>query len=218
MNRRFMILDKFNSWYDWRCTLTAKDHPAPEPKTNYLSMDGANGDKDLSESLTGEPVYNNRTVTASFMCSEGTYKDREALLREIRTGLHGRKVKIIEPDDPDHYFLGRVKVKDEVKQSSYMTFGIEATCDPWRYAVNVTTRAVAVEGGSVDVVFHNHGDKTLCPLLTVTGSVVISFNGGTTELTAGSYKVTDLRLPHGASVVGVSGTGTVLFTYREAML
>lgn len=217
MNRRYFILDKFNTWYDWRCILTAKTLTAAEPKTTYVSIDGASGDLDMSEALTGEPVYNNRTVTASFACTEGTYKDREELLRKIRTALHGRKVQIIEPDDPDHYFLGRVKIKEEKNHAAYMEFTIEANCDPWRYAIQETARTVSASGG-IDVVINNHGDKSLCPVLDVTGRVVLSFMGKTAELTTGSYKVADLKLARGANVVNVSGTGSVKFAYREALL
>jgi phage-related protein len=218
MNWRFFILDKFNTWHDWRCTVTAKSVPPAEPKTNYVEIDGAHGALDLSEALTGGPVYGTRTVTASFMCSEGTHREREALLRRIRTALHGRRVPIIEPDDPDHYFLGRVKVVDPVNNLAYMTFTIEAVCDPWRYAVNETNRAVTVNGSSVDLVIRNEGDQTLCPVITVAGSVSLTFDGVTTKLKAGGYKVTSLRLANGPNVITVAGSGSVVFTYREAVL
>lgn len=218
MNRRFFILDKFNTWYDWRCTVTAKEIPAAEPKTNYINIEGAHGTLDFSEALTGEPVYGDRTVSASFMCSEGTHKERVALLRRIRTALHGRKVRIIEPDDPDHYFLGRVKVMGEENHLAYMAFTIEAICDPWRYAVNESRRSVTVDGSSVDVVIYNAGDKTICPVVTVTGEVTLTFNGVAADLTVGEYKAPALRLSHGANVIGVAGTGSVTFTYREAVL
>lgn len=218
MNRRFFILDKFNTWHDWRCTVTAKSVPPAEPKTNYVEIDGAHGSLDLSEALTGGPVYGTRTVTASFMCSEGTHREREALLRRIRTALHGRRVKIVEPDDPDHYFLGRVVIKEPVNNLAFMTFSIEAVCDPWRYAVNETNRAATVNGSSVDLVVRNEGDQTLCPVITVAGSVSVTFDGVTTPLKAGSYKVTSLRLAHGPNVITVAGSGSVVFTYREAVL
>lgn len=218
MEKRAFIFDKFNTWYDWRCTLTAKSVQAAEPKTNYINIEGAHGTLDLSEALTGEPVYNDRTVTASFMCSEGSYKDREALLRQIRTALHGRKISIIEPDDPEHYFAGRVRLTETHNYQAYMTFDIEATCDPWRYAMNETSRRVAPAGETVGVVLRNAGDKTLHPVLTVAGAVVLDFDGAPVELTTGVYTITGLKLRPGANVVNVSGSGSVVFTYREASL
>lgn len=218
MNRRFFILDKFNTWYDWRCTVTAKNVTAPEPKTKYIDIEGASGSLDLTEALTGEPVYSDRTVTASFMCSEGTHKERAALLRQIRTAIHGRKIPIIEPDDPEHYFLGRVKIKEESNQPAFLTFSIEAVCEPYRYAINETTRAVALTDRRVDLVINNDGDKTLCPVAVVSGSAVITYKGETMPLTTGAYKIAGIRLTPGANVVGVSGTGTASFVYREAVL
>jgi hypothetical protein len=218
MNRRFFILDKFNTWHDWRCTVTAKNVPPAEPKTNIVEIDGAHGALDLSEALTGGPVYGTRPVTASFMCSEGTHRERETLLRQIRTALHGRRIPIIEPDDPDHYLMGRVKIVESVNNLAYLTFSIEATCDPWRYAINETHRSVPLTGGSMDLVIRNEGDQTLCPIVTVAGVVALTFMGMTTELTTGGYRIADLQLVHGPNVVTVSGNGAVEFTYREAVL
>lgn len=215
---RFFILDKVNTWYDWRSYLTAKDVTPPEPKTNYVELDGMSGTLDLSEALTGEITYKDRTVTATFWTCEGSYKERERLLQKIISSLHGKKIPIIEPDDPDHYFYGRVKVKSRKNTSAYAEYTLEATCEPWRYAVNNTVRTVEVNNSSVDVVINNNGVKILCPTIVVTGSVQISFNGRTTGLTDGNYQISDLKLYQGANVVGVSGDGSVTFTYKEADL
>ena len=216
---RFFILDKFNTWYNWRLVLTAKDVTPPEPKTNYVDIDGMSGTLDLSESLTGEITYKDRTVSASFWTSEGSYKDREKLLRDIVSALHGKKIKIIEPDDPDHYFYGRVKIKSRKNILPYAEFSIECTCEPWRYALNDSVRRVEVNSQSVtEIIIHNNGVKSLCPDITVTGSVDITYNGVKTALTAGSYKISDIRLRQGVNIIGVSGTGSVTFTYKEADL
>lgn len=215
---RFFILDKLNTWYDLRSYLTAKDVTPPEPKTNYVELDGMSGTLDLSESLTGEITYEDRTVAATFWTCEGSYKDRERLLQKIVTSLHGKKIKIVEPDDPTHYFYGRVTVKSRKNTLAYAEYSIEAICEPWRYALEDTVRTVEVSGDTVSVVINNNGVKTICPDITVTGSVEISYNGAATTLTEGSYKITDIRLYQGSNIVGVSGTGTVTFTYREADL
>lgn len=216
--RRFFILDVFNTWYDWRCTLTGKDVTDPEPKTNYIDLEGAHGTLDLTEALTGEVAYSDRTVSASFVCSEGTYQERERLLRQITHALHGKKVKIIEPDDPDHYFLGRVKITSVVKHEAYLEFSIDAVCDPWRYALEETYRTVVLSGGDVSVVIRNSGVRTLCPDLTVTGTVEVTYNGASVELSEGTYRVADIKLRQGINVVTVAGNGAVTFSYREAGL
>ena len=216
---RYFILDKINTWYDWRLVLTDKDVTPPEPKTNYVEIDGMDGTLDLSESLTGEITYKDRTVSASFWTSEGSFKERASLLRKIVTTLHGKKIKIIEPDDPDHYFYGRVKVKSLTNILPYATFTIEATCEPWRYAVDDTVRTIEVNSQIItNAVIHNNGVKTLSPVITVTGSVDITYNGVKTPLTAGTYKISDIRLRQGVNVIGVSGNGSATFIYKEADL
>ena len=68
----------------------------------------------------------------------------------------------------------------------------------------------------INAVIRNHESKTLCPSLLVTGSVNIIYNGVTTALTTGTYKIPDIKLRQGVNIIGVSGTGSVTFTYREA--
>lgn len=214
--KRYFILDKFNTWYDWRLILTAKATPLPEPKTNYVQLDGVHGSLDLSEALTGEVTYEDRIVTASFSASEGDHTSRERLHWEIKKALHGRKIALIEPDDPDHYFMGRVKVLNWSNSLAYATFDIEATCEPWRYAVSESERSVDTEGERAGVVIINRGDKTVTPTLTVTGGAVVMANGVQHQLEPGDYRIADLRLTPGINVIEV--VGDVTFKYREASL
>lgn len=215
--KRFFLFDKWNTWFDWRLVLTSKDTTAPEPKTNYVELNGADGSIDLTEALTGEVAYGDRTVAASFSMSEGTHADREAMLRDISAALHGKRVKIVEPDDIFHYFVGRTRITAVERQPAYITFTIEATCDPWRYAANEIERTVTIEGAA-DVVVHNNGTKTLCPVVHVTGTVRITSGGVSTTLTDGAYRIADIRLRHGVNVIRTDGTGVVTFVYREADL
>lgn len=215
--KRAIIFDKYNTAYDWGLLLTAKALTDPEVKTNYQTLDGASGSLDLTEALTGEVAYNDRTLSASFSLSDGTVQEREAVLRDVVTALHGRKVSIIEPDDLEHYLVGRVQVTGRTNTLAYATLDVEAICEPWRYANNESERRVDVRG-ITDVVIRNAGPKTVCPVITVTGEVSVTYNGATTELTTGSYKITDIRLKTGANIIGVAGSGTVVFSYREAVL
>ena len=216
---RYFILDKFNTWYDLRLIITAKTIFDAEPKTNYVKLDGMSGSLDLSESLTGEITYDDRAIEATFWTDYGNRRDREALLRKITASLHGKKIKIIEPDDPNHYFYGRVKIKSKANNLAYAEFTIEAICEPWRYAIEETVRRVDVNSAAItSVVINNNGVKTLSPTVTVTGSVSIGYNGKIVRLTTGTHRITDIKLYRGVNIVTVSGTGSVTLTYREADL
>lgn len=213
---RFFILDKYNTFLDWDLILTSKDVASPELKTNNVDLDGMDGTLDLSEALTGTISYTDRTVSATFWTDHGTREERSLLLRNIRQALHGKKVKIVEPDDPEHYLYGRVKIKDEVNNKVFATFTIEAVCEPWRYTLTDLVRNVSItEDQSVDVVINNNGVKTLLPTVTVSGSVSITYDGVTTSLTDGTYTISSLKLYQGTNIVNVTGTGSVTFTYKE---
>lgn len=222
--RRFFIFDNYNTWHDWRLTLTAKSMTPPEPKTNYVDLGGMHGSLDLTEALTGEVAYGDRTLAASFWSSEGTFMERLATVQTITAALHGKKVQIVEPDDPEHYFLGRVIIKSQAHDQVHTEFSVEAICDPWRYAMNETVRYAEVgEDAPVDLVINNGGVKTVSPSITVSGTVSLSYrdqygNRQSTKLEAGTYKLSNLQFRQGAYVVGLRGKGNVTFRYREATL
>ena len=216
---RYFILDKYNTWYDWGLIVTDKDVSSPDPKTNYVNIDGASGSLDLSEALTGEVTYNDRKLSASFWTDQGTRTDRERLLRDIKIALHGRKVKIIEPDDPEHYLIGRISISSEVNNLSYASFTITATCEPWRYAIEESQRTIALSLTAKNIVIYNHGVKTLTPEIELTSGAYLEYDGKVVPLNDGTYRLTDFKLYRGANVVKVSGsTGTITFKYREADL
>ena len=216
---RFFVFDEKNTFYDWGLILTSKDITPPEPKTNYVTLDGRSGSLDLSDVLTGEVTYNDRTIKATFWTSEGTYKEREKVIQEITSYLHGKKVKILEPDDTDHYFLGRAKITSRVNNLSYAEIAIECICEPWRYSVNEYVRTITGNPQTViKVVINNEGVKTLNPTLSVNGTMGIIYNDNDYALTDGVYKISDVKLYQGVNVIGVIGNGTVTISYREAEL
>lgn len=217
---RYFIFGNYNTWTDWGLILTQKeDIDPPDVKTNYVDIDGMSGSLDLSEALSGEPTYEDRTISASFCACEGTYEERRALIRSITAVLHGRKMKIMEPDDPDHYFYGRVRIKNVTHTVPLSELSVEAVCDPWRYELYETVHTIDVGSETpVDVLLYNTGSKTACPDITVSGQVTFTCCGITSEATDGSYKVTTFKLYSGENIIQVSGRGTLTLSYRRADL
>lgn len=217
---RCFLFGNFNTWNDWELLLTGKtDLEQPTVKTNYVEIEGMNGSLDLSEALTGEPTYEDRTFSASFCACDSSYEDRRALLSSIISAIHGRKMKIVEPDDPNHYLYGRVSVTNVNHTVSYSDFSVEMRCDPWRYEHEETVQIIPVSSDApVDVPICNGGRKTVCPDITVSGQVTFTCCGVTSEATDGSYKVTTFKLYQGENVIQVSGSGTLTLTYRRADL
>lgn len=219
MERCFLFGD-YNTWVDWGLILTQKsDIDPPEVKTNYVDIDGMNGSLDLSDTLAGEPTYKDRTITAAFCACDGTYENRRALMRSITALLHGRKMRIVEPDDLGHYFYGRVRIKNVRHTVPLSEFSVECICDPWRYELDETVHTIPVSSQApVDVPIYNSGRKTVCPDISVSGQVTFTCCGVTSSATSGSYKVTTFKLYQGENIIQVSGNGTLTLTYRRADL
>lgn len=216
---RAFLFDQYDSWFGWHFLLTKKNIQPPELKTNYVDLGGVSGSIDLSEALTGEPAYKDRVITATFWSDDGTYDDREQTLRSIINCIHGKRMKIYEPDCPGYYFLGRVRVTSVKNTLAYAEFSIEATCDPLRYGSSERRCTVSVENGeSKEWKFHSTFAASVCPKLTVTGDISFTYDGITSDATAGEYLVAPFKLHPGDNVITVSGSGTLTITFREVIL
>ena len=60
----------------------------PEPKTYTVDIPGGNGVIDLTEALTGDVAYNNRSQKFTFICINPN--DFEKVKTKISNFLHGR--------------------------------------------------------------------------------------------------------------------------------
>ena len=64
-----------NTWDDWHLIPSTRPlFNPPDAKTHYVDIPGANGQLDLIESLTGYPLYENRTGSIEFYVANG-YED-----------------------------------------------------------------------------------------------------------------------------------------------
>lgn len=217
---RCFLFGNYNTWNDWGLILTAKtDLEPPKVKTNYVDIEGMSGSMDLSEALTGEPTYEDRTFSASFCACDSSYEERRSLLDYIISAIHGRKMKIMEPDDPGHYLYGRVTI-EKVSHTAFLSeFTAEMRCDPWRYGLDEMVQTIPVSSVSpVSVKIYNGGRKTVCPDILVSGQVTFTCCGVTSNATSGKYKVTTFKLYQGGNEIQVSGSGALTLIYREAVL
>ena len=215
---RGVYFGDYHTATDWGLILSAKDIQPPTPKIISVNIDGRDGVLDLSRALTGELKYNNRSASFTFLITEGTPSDREELLQEIINTIHGKILQIIEPDFPEYYLLGECSIKSVNNNKSYGSFTVSANCEPYKYYVDEVNRVISASSSSTDVILSNRGRKTLTPTITVDGSVNLVTNSTSVALSTGTYKLTTLTLPPGSTIVSVSGSGIVTFSYREAIL
>lgn len=113
----------------------SKELSVPEPKTIYLDIDGRNGSIDLSESLTTDIKYKDRTLSCTYILIGGTCNQRIVSINGIINTIHGKKLNIIDDDFPNYYLVGRVTVKSYENNKSYSKLSIEAKCEPYMYSL-----------------------------------------------------------------------------------
>ena len=220
MEKRKIIIGTYDTARHGLWTLTGWSLTDAEPKTEFVTVPGHDGDLDLSTVLTdGEPRYSSRTLTATFESSEGTRQEREERIRQMVNGLDGYRTDIILPDDPNHHITGRVHVKRLYNDLAHASVEVTATCDPWRYNDTETVvRLQATEAEQTRTLF-NSGRRSAMPSIIVQGGDVnLRFGTSSWVLSAGEYILPDLYLRPGEFQIHYSGTGRLILTYREAVL
>ena len=106
--RGITINNDFHTGYDLNMVMTEKILTPPEAQTYEVEIPGRNGFLDMSDYLTGEPTYKNRTLSFSFF-GNGS---RETVLSLIdrMSSLHGYNMQIEVDDLEGWYFEGRASV------------------------------------------------------------------------------------------------------------
>lgn len=124
--------DQRESWYDWELIPSARPvPPPPDVKTQMLGLDSVSGDGiDLSEALTGFPIYKNRSFSQEF------YRQKDdnwsTAIPDILNWGHGRQVSIIFDDTPNYYFTGRLSIKETTSDKYYSKITISCSLSPFK--------------------------------------------------------------------------------------
>jgi hypothetical protein len=221
MEKRALILGAYDTaLHDW--TLAALELTDPEYQAYFVDVPGRDGPLDYSTALTdGEPRYGRRTLTATLELSEGTREERGACIGHMINTLDGRRWNIQHPDHPGRYLSGRVQVKQQYNNTAHAAVTVSAICDPWLYSRTERAYTLTAASAAKDLTLVNNGYRVLVPQVEITGdgaSVLIEYGGVSMALGPGTYKLPDIPLPHGETVITYSGSGTAKITYREAVL
>ena len=125
--------DNINTWEDWH--LIPMSRPVinpPTKKTIFVDIPGANGHLDLSEVVSGGPVYNNRTGSIEFMVQNG-FKPWSEMFSTVMNALHGRYMTVVLDDDPEWSYRGLISVSKWNTGDHYSTITIDYDLEPYKY-------------------------------------------------------------------------------------
>lgn len=204
-----------SAYDDWNIVLTKAEIPLPTPKTSIVDIKGADGVIDLSEVLTGDILYNNRTIKLTFeMLNDNDYY---SLITEISNYLHGKMVTVTLNNDEDYYYAGRATINQWECVKRKGTIVITVDCEPYKYAVIETVRTVSVTGKTKSIILINNR-KRVCPILNVTGTITLTIDSVDYELAEGKQQLSNFILVEGNNAIKISGNGTLTITYRQGAL
>ena len=104
----------------------------PTKKTVFVDIPGANGRLDLSEVVSGGPVYNNRTGSIEFMVQNG-FKPWSEMFSTVMNALHGKYMTVVLDDDPEWSYRGLITVSKWNTGDHYSTITIDYDLEPYKY-------------------------------------------------------------------------------------
>ena len=128
-----------NTWDDWR--LVPASRPVfnpPAQKVKTLEIPGGDGVIDLSQSLTGYPVYQNRTGSIEFIVMND-FKPWHMAYSDIMDYLHGQKLRAILEDDPEYFYEGRFVVNAWKSEKDWSRITIDYDVGPYKWSVLSST-------------------------------------------------------------------------------
>lgn len=144
MKKRQLILNDYRTAEDGLFTLSACKITKAAQEQTFVKVPGRFAPLDLSTVLTdGQPYYGNAKLDAVLESSEGTRAERQERIEHLKNLLDGQIAKIVHPDFPGRYMVGRVEVIPDFNGLAYCSVALSAVLEPWLYN-NEETQAVSV--------------------------------------------------------------------------
>lgn len=117
----------------------------PTVKTQYVDIAGRDGLIDLSEALTGRPVYQNRSGYITFIVLKGSSWDMDAFIN----AYHGKIMRVYTNEDTFHYYIGRATITAMPKRLGMLqTFTLTIDAEPFFWSISETNQTFSVKTGS----------------------------------------------------------------------
>ena len=227
-----------HSYRDWGLIL--KSRPVispPSPKTVYVDIPASNGIIDLTESLTGDVKFANRTITCEFNVID-VRKKWSNIYSDVLDFLHGQMTTIILDEDPDYIYKGRVQVNEWKSNKRTATIVIEGNVEPYKLEKfgsleNWEWDSFNFETGIIreykDIVVEERltleiqgTRKTVVPTIIVTSSdgsgMNVRFNNKYYRLDDGKNMIPYISIVAGNNTLVFEGNGTVSVDYRGGRL
>lgn len=130
-----MKIGEFHSYKDFGLVPISKPVVnLPSPKLEYLDIPGRHGEIDITESLTGEVIYEMRTGTFEFIVSD--IEKWQEVYRKLLSTVHGNKAKLVLDTEKDYVYLGRIWVSEFKSDKNYSLITLDYKLEPYKYNIS----------------------------------------------------------------------------------
>lgn len=209
---RFGILHSYN---DFGLILSEREIGSPAVKGKKIDVEGSDGELDYTE-FFGGVKYGNRKLKYKFSKAGISPKEFLSFVSDLQDKLHGLQAEVVDDDDPNYKYIGRISVADFSCKNRIGEITVEVDAEPYKLKKTVTkvTQAVIT---SADIVLTN-SRKPVVPTITTDATMTLAFGGHTAAVQAGTFRLSELQLNEGKNTVTVTGTGNISFEYTEGRL
>lgn len=232
-----------NTWTDWH--LIPSTRPSienPTIITKFVEIPGADGMLDLTDYLTGNPVYGQRQGSLSFII-DNDHEHWETIREKIVAELHGKRVKMRLMDDPEYYYEGRFTVGKVDPGADHSSISISYQLDPYKIKINTEGSTpmlwdpfnfekdydyyTAFPGGSnvetqgipAGTYYIYAGDYAFAPVATwVSGTVTVKFRGVEETLSSAGSITLGTTVRNARNTLTITGNGRVNIVWRGGSL
>lgn len=185
------------------------------PREMRVEIPGMDGSLDCSRALTGAPTYGDREI--SFNLIKNVSDAELSKLRAILAAQCGYEIKLVLPDDTEHYWRG-VLALGKADGYNSGTIPLSFTAYPYKLKHEKTTVTAALTSEDTEITLENEMMRTV-PTFTATAETTLTVGDSTYTISAGqSYTNTAIVLGAGTNTFKAKGGGTLAITYQEGTL
>lgn len=231
---------KFHSYRDWGLYI-ANNNPIGEPKqyTKFIEIPARNGKIDLSEALSGRPVFTSRSIKI-YLAGFRDTTTWESVMSSFRNSIMGRVCRIIFDTDPGYFWKGRVGITDfkpikdfgkfliDIPEADPYKYSVASSSEPWLWDpfnfetdIIIYTGAIDVDGTHTETILA--GFMPTSPQFMVSnivgGDFTVEYHGRTYLLMQGSQTLPSIIVGGDSDEDLIfTGKATVQIIYRNGSL
>ncbi|MBF4803544.1 MAG: hypothetical protein HXK24_07030, partial [Lancefieldella parvula] len=176
----------------YRLAVTNYTDKPPTTRTSTVSIPGRDGVLDLSEWLTGAPVFDKRTITITLSpLDTHDWSSVETTLTALRNMLHGRRLEFTLSWDEGYTYTGRFEVTSQTLYDETAAIKLTITADPYK-SRGVMHYELDGELGKTYII--DGPAHAVVPTITCQTRALVNINGRTVDLQPGVWINRDLEL------------------------